>query len=470
MLKLFVFLLVFFNLFFCVFAQKNDRDTIPYSAKLLSHYIQFESITGNEKPAGEFFASVADSLGLHIHIFTDDYDSYNFAASLYPLSSGKPNVVFINHIDVVDAENGEFNRYPPFDGVIAEGEVWGRGAIDMKGQAVMQLLGIAGFVDRAKNEDFHYNFTMLAVSGEETGGETGAMIIVDQFLDVLNPVVIYGEGGVGLPGILENDPERQVFGISVASKRSLWLELTLDMDISGHGSVPPVSYTLKEKVAALDRVVKRNQKRIVRFTEPSRNMFYEIGELEGGLRGFMLRKMGIFRPLIIPQLKKDEIVYSLVSNTVTLTGFTTQPGPPNNIPQRSTAVLDCRLLPEMPTDEFLAKVRRWLNNDDIKISIIHEGVIANPTKPDMFFEFMKQAILSEYPEAGVISILAPASNDNNFFRAKGIPAYGIVPVYLSLEHLTTIHNVNERIPVYLLEQGVRVHEELIRIIAESNKK
>jgi carboxypeptidase PM20D1 len=464
MIRFFIYIIIFFISLLHTSAQDVDKDTVPFSALLLSRYIEYESVTGNEKPAGEFFARISDSLGFNVHIFTDEYDSYNFASSLYPLSSGKPNVIFLNHIDVVAAENGELNMYPPFSGTIADGNVWGRGAIDMKGQAVMQLLGMHKFVDKAKEKDFPYNITMLSVSGEETGGQTGAMIIADKYLDILNPVVIFGEGGVGLPGILDNNPERQVFGISVASKRGLWLELTLDMDISGHGAVPPINYTLKEKVAALDRVIKRNQKRIVRLTEPSLNMFHEVGELEGGLRGFMLKNIRIFRPFIVPQLKKDEIIYSLVSNTITLTGFSTQPGPPNNIPQLSNAVLDCRLLPEMPTDEFLEKVRKWLNNDDIKINIIHEGVIAKPTSPGIFFEFLKQAIISEYPEAGVISILAPASNDNNFFRAKGIPAYGIIPVFLSLEHLRSIHNINERISMDLLEQGVRVHEELIRLI------
>ncbi|MDD3568280.1 MAG: M20/M25/M40 family metallo-hydrolase [Bacteroidales bacterium] len=59
---------------------------------------------------------------------------------MYPLSFNKPNIIFLNHIDVVLADNCELFTYPPFSGTIADGQVWGRGAIDSKGMAVMQLL------------------------------------------------------------------------------------------------------------------------------------------------------------------------------------------------------------------------------------------------------------------------------------------------------------------------------------------
>lgn len=447
----------------CLLAN-NYNDTVPYSALLLSEYIQYESVTGNEKPAGEFFAGVAEKKGLIVEVFTDEIDSYNFAASLYPLSLNKPNIIFLNHIDVVEAENGDLNKYPPFSGTIAEGKVWGRGAIDNKGHAVMQLLAISEFVELAAENDLPYNITMLSVSGEETGGAKGAKIITNEYLDVLNPVVVYGEGGIGLPGLLHNKPDKKVFGISVAAKRSLWLELTLDMNISGHGSVPPVDYTLKEKVKSLERVVKRNQRRIVRLTDPALDMFYKIGQLEGGIRGMLLRNIRLFRPIVIPQMKKDEIVYALISNTVTITGFSAQPGPPNIIPNRTKAVLDCRLLPETSTEEFIEKIKKWLNNDQIEIEILHEGLDAPATKPEKFYYLMEEALKEYYPSAAVISILSPASYDNTYFRAKGIPAYGMLPIFLNIDHLSSIHNVNERMPIDFLEKGVDVHRVLLSIL------
>jgi carboxypeptidase PM20D1 len=119
-----------------------ENDSIPYSAHLLSRYIKHESVTGNERVAGIFFSTIARQKGFHVEILTDDPGSYNFTASLYPLESGKPNIILLNHIDVVPAgKSGEYT-HPPFSGAIADGYVWGRGALDMKGMAVMQLLAM----------------------------------------------------------------------------------------------------------------------------------------------------------------------------------------------------------------------------------------------------------------------------------------------------------------------------------------
>jgi len=463
--------LIFYQLLvllFFLFSQRgicstgqSEPDTVPGYAVMLSRYIQIESVSGNEKDAGEFLAGSAKDFGLFVEVFSDEPDSYNFAASLYPLSSGKPNVIFLNHIDVVPEYHSPESRFPPFSGEIHDGAVWGRGAIDNKGQAITQLYGMQKFVWAAMDNDFPYNITMLSVSGEETGGHKGARIISDKFIDLLNPVVVYGEGGVGLKGLLSGDPDRLVFGISVAAKRTLWLQLSLTMDVSGHGFVFPVSYALKEKVKALTRLMKQNSRRMVTFTEPAIDMFYEIGVIEGGLRGILLRNVKLFRPLVVPQIKKDEIIYSLVSNTITLTGFSTQSGPPNNIPGRATSILDCRLLPGVTTEDFLKDVRKWLRNDDIEVEVIEEGIMGSPSKKDQYYEKMKSAILKVHPEADVISILFPASNDNNYFRNKGIPAFGIFPVYLDLELMSSIHSINERLPVNLLHDGIRVYEELI---------
>ena len=465
--SIFILVLIFLYVVNYTIGSTNIKsDSIPYSAYLLSEYIKYPSVTGNEKPAGEFLASIAENHGLYVEVFTDEYDSYNFTASIYPLSLGKPNVILLNHIDVVHEEPMPDSKFPPYSGIIAQGYVWGRGAIDNKGPAVMQLLAMVRMLDYAVKYDLPYNITLLSVSGEETGGSTGAKIVTDRFLDKLNAVVVYGEGGIGLPGVLNNKPDKKVFGISVASKRTLWLKLTLDMEGSGHGSVPPISYTLQEKVKALNKLVNRNQRRIIRFTNPAIEMFYEIGQLEGGIRGMFLKNIKLFRPFVVPQMKKDDIIYSIISNTITVTGFYTQPGPPNNIPQRTTAILDCRLLPGIKTDFFVEKVTKWLANDNIQISIIEEGIFADYTSEEYYYNKLKRAIENIYPDAGVIKILVPASNDNNYFRAKGIPTYGVLPVFMTIEEISTIHNINERMPVQLLEIGIDAYAELIRIYWE----
>ncbi len=417
--------------------------------------------------AGLYFSTLARQKGLYVEILTDDPGSFNFTASLYPMESGKPNIVFLNHIDVVPATEEAERKYtyPPFSGAIADGKVWGRGAIDNKGMGVMQLLAIEQFVELAAETDLPFNITMLSVSGEETGGYTGARIVTEEFLELLNPVVVYGEGGSGIPGILKRDPDRKLFGISVAFKQSLWLELTLNTVTSGHGAVPPPDYVAKEKILALNKILNRNRK--ITFSETTRNMFYELGRVEGGLRGLALRNLRLFRPFVIPAMKREEIVKSLLTNTITITSIRTPAGPPNQIPQEITVVLDCRLLPESDPEEFIAMVRDVLDNQNIEIRVLHGRERTPPTKMDDYYYFMKQALENVYAGSAVIPILAPASNDNNYFRAHNIPTYGILPVYIPVYLLETIHNVDERLPIDALEKGISVYSELISILIES---
>ena len=205
-----------------------------YAAEILSLYLQIESVSGNEINAGIFLSELAAQMGLHVKVFTNEINSYNFAASLYPLECGKPNVVFLNHIDVVPSGEDSLWTYPPFDGVIADGFVWGRGAIDCKSLGIMQLMAVYHYIDFSIENDLPYNFTVLAVSNEELGGKLGAKIITDRYLEELNPVAVYGEGGAGIKGIIAAYPDTTYFGIEVQQKTNLWFRIMASEAVSGH--------------------------------------------------------------------------------------------------------------------------------------------------------------------------------------------------------------------------------------------
>ncbi len=453
-----------FSLFFAstvaLFSSPVGSERESYSASLLSRYISYESITGNEREAGMYLAGLAREKGLYVEVLTDDVDSYNFTASLYPLELEKPNIILLNHIDVVPPGDTSFWEHPPFSGKITDGYVWGRGAIDNKGMGIMQLLALSEFAAKASQIDYPYNVTMLSVSGEETGGHKGARIITEEYLELLQPLVLFGEGGAGLPGVLAGDPDRKVFGISVAHKRTLWLKLTIESATSGHGAVPPDAYAIQDKINALNNLYGR--KKGIYFSDTTYEMFRKLGKLEKGLRGFALRNIRFFKPLVMPAIRNEKLVYSLVTNTITVTSFNTPEGPPNQIPQGATAILDCRLLPGIETDDFIRKIERIMDNDEITIEIINEGVMAHPSPVNEQYSKMEKAIKDVFPSSGVIPVIMPASNDNNFFRAKGVPSYGILPAYLEMELLESIHNVNERIPVDMLDRGTDVYMSLIR--------
>ena len=433
---------------------------IPEAARVLSAFLQIPSVSGQEKAAGEFLSQLCREKMLAVEVFSDEENSYNFAASLYPLDRQKPNIIFLNHLDVVPPGDESHWQHPPFSGRIDGDTVWGRGAVDMKGIAVMQVLALAQFAELARQRDLPYNATVLSVSGEEQLGAMGAGRVLVGHHERLQACVVFGEGGAGVRGKIVSDPSKLVFGITVGSKRGLWLRLRLATATLGHGSIPPHSYAGKDMVQSLASLL--NKKPRLRFCPQTRRMFHEMGKLEPGLRGFVLRHNGLFRPLLRPALRRDPVAASLVSNTIALTHVATPVGEPNQLAQEMTAHLDCRLLPGVETASFIHRLKRQLKHPGISVEILREGPQAGYTEPGPFYAHFEGALAEVHPGGTVVPILFPASNDNSYFQAKGIPAYGILPAYLSRDLMYSIHNTNERIPFETLKDGIATYSVFLR--------
>lgn len=432
---------------------------MPESARLLSEYIQHASVSGQEKSAGEFLSGVCREKGLHVRLFSQANDNYNFAASLYPLESGKPNIIFLNHIDVVPPGDTSAWRYPPFSGIIADSMVWGRGAIDLKGIAVMQLVAILSLKERAEALDLPFNVTFLCVSQEETTSK-GAQYVVEHHLEELSPVVVFGEGGAGMSNLIISDPEQDVFCISTAEKQVLWLRLSLNIHSGGHGAIPPETYANKMMVKALARLLRKKQP--IQFVGSNLPMFQALGKMEKGARGLTMRNIRILRPVVGPKLRTEPKLLALVSNTISLTRIDNPSGGSNQIAQQVSAMLDCRLLPETDPEDFIRRVKRCLRDPNITIEIQTQIASGPPTSTsNHLYQLFKQSLKEVYPDAEVVPFLFPAYTDNNFFRRRGIPVYGIKPLKLSQELLECVHNTDERIPIKALQDGTAVYSHFL---------
>jgi acetylornithine deacetylase/succinyl-diaminopimelate desuccinylase-like protein len=148
-------------------AQSFDNHS-PVS--VLRQYLRIPSVSGNEKEAGTFLHDFCKKQGLHTIIFTATDSSYNFAASLFPFSDRKPSLIFQHHIDVVQAEEPSDWTFQPFEGVIKDSIIYGRGALDAKGIGIMQVFALLKFKKEHPNwEKLPFNVIILALSGEEVG-------------------------------------------------------------------------------------------------------------------------------------------------------------------------------------------------------------------------------------------------------------------------------------------------------------
>lgn len=455
--------LIFIGVQASLYAYAQEQKYNEYTS-LLSTYIKIPSETKNEKAAGIFFMKQCQERGLFTEVLINEDTAYNFIASIYPLTCNKPNIVFLNHIDVVPPGDTTKWTYPPYSGVILDSVIWGRGAIDNKGMAVAELFAISSFVKKAKVIDLPYNMSVLCVSGEETDGLTGAIPVSEKFLKLINPVLIVGEGGSGVNGIIKADPAKAVFGISTVEKTKLTLDLTMNIQSSGHGSVPPKDYAMKEMVIALESLL--SQKPDIKYNSISARGLKELGKYEKGVKGFVQRHMTFlfFRRLVKKEIEKDPVLTAMFAHTIAFTKLNAYDPIHNQITPEVTATLDCRLLPGTKPEKFIQGIRKSLKDDRIEIKVSYEVLAAPRTKPQEFFNHLKDAIQQVHPEAISLEIVFPATTDNSVFRDKGIPVLGIFPACFEKGELESIHNVNERIHFNRLTAAILVYKNFLERI------
>lgn len=441
----------------------GTQPPLPPPEELLQELIRFRSYSGKERELGVYLHNFCREAGLHTQEFTAIDGSYNFTASLYPLAQQKPNLILTSHLDVVQAPDSLQWRHPPFAGLIVNDTVFGRGAIDCLGLAVMQIYSILSFSEEAKTGNLPYNFTFLGVSGEEMNSAYGAKFMIDNYLPLLNPVVVFGEGGSGLTNLVPSRPEMEIFGISIAEKSSLWLRLEVNKKTHGHGAVPPDLYANKRLLKSLINLL--DQKREIKFSKLSRKMFRELGKLEGGAKGFVIKHINwiIFWPFVKKYFREGEIFNVLVENTFVITELgTINSKASNQIASGAFAVLDCRLLPGTDVKKFIRRVQ-FAVGSKVDINVISESPNSPPSEITPYFERMQQALQTVYPQSFATPFLFPASTDNNFFRLAGIPTYGVIPCVLSRNALEGVHGTNEYLPVKELYKGIEAYISFLKL-------
>ena len=442
-------------------AHHTESATKKEAINLLSRYMQIPSVTGKEKEAGLFLSNYCKEQGLYVTLLPSDTSGFNFAATLYPLTDDKPVIWLQHHMDVVPASTEEDWRFAPFSGTVYQDTIWGRGAIDNKGQGIMQLMALLNAKKAADTIDFVYNIGVLCFSNEESGGGMGAKLVLQTSLAELKPLVVFGEGGAGLRHVLERKPQRPVVGISVAEKGVLWLRLELELNSFGHGAAPAPEYANKLMIHALGRL--EDRKLNLEFNRVNKRMFRRLGRAEGGIRGFVIGRMHwwVLRPLVKKVVQNDPMLEALTTNTVTVTKLENPPGPPNKISTISTAYLDCRLQPNTTAKAFIRRLERILDEPKIKIQVVNQSPEARPTPTNDFYEAFEWAVRREVPDAAVIPILFPATTDNSYFRYYDVPTFGLVPAIISEDLIKSVHSINERLPIKGLEQGINIYTNLL---------
>ena len=432
--------------------------------KVLSEYLQIKSVSGNEKKAGEYIKKLCDQIGFYTTVFSDSDSSYNFSASLVPLDKKLPSILLINHIDVVPVEETASWKHPAFSGKIDNDTVYGRGSIDMKGLAVMQVFALKKIKETIHLDSLSKNIIILFLSGEETGGLNGAKkMIQPEIIEQLKPLVVFGEGGGGLKNVIDGKENELCFFISNSEKKSIWIKLEATVKSHGHGSVPSSKTANKILLKAIQKIEDTEERIII--DKDAKKTLHALGNIMGGYKGFVLKHLNwwIFKPLRKKIIHSNEALQTLVTNSYQLTQIQNpKGGSVNQVSQTASAYYDCRLLPNRTEKPLLMKLLFRIVDPRIKISIIDESPEADPSKLDKHFENMKASILKVFPMAHVIPLMFPATTDNSYFRSIDIPSFGVLPFELNREMVESVHANNEKLPVIAIENGINVYVELLK--------
>jgi acetylornithine deacetylase/succinyl-diaminopimelate desuccinylase-like protein len=426
------------------------------AAGWLQQYLRIDTTNppGREDRAAAFLAAILQREGIPSRIVKGPGGRANLYARLSSPRGGGRAVVLMHHMDVVPAGPGW--TVPPFSGQVRDGVLWGRGAVDDKSLGIAQL---AAFVDlKRRKTPMERDVIYLAVADEENGGLNGTAWLLAHHPELFRGVeAVMGEGGrsqVGAGGKL------LWWGIEVAQKRPFWLEVST-AGRGGHGAgLNPESAThlLVQGLARLTTAPAR-----WRVDPPARTYCHAIAPLQNQ---YWRRIFSTIDSVIAPDGPKEFLMPGMANLFLDTVQVTVLRGGQriNVVPERASAQIDVRLLPQTDSAAFLADVKKRLG-PDFKVKVLVSSPPSAPSPASgRLYKAMETVLKADGP---VVPTFIAGFTDSRFFREKGIPAYGISPFKLAPEDSRGIHGPDERISLAELDRGVARMRRILSLYVSS---
>ena len=400
---------------------------------------------GDERECVEFIQGLLEDAGAATETYAREPGRPNLVARL-PGAGASPPLLLQGHVDVVTTR-GQTWRRPPFGGELADGEIWGRGAIDMKGAVAMY---VSAFLRAARGELEPAGPVVLVVlSDEEHGGDYGAKFLVEQHPELFAGIThALGEAG----GISRVIAGKRFYPIQLGEKQICWLKATV-RGAGGHGAMIHRGGTMA-RLGRLLRELDRNRLPI-HVTPIVREMIETIAAQLGPPKRQLV--LSLLKPAladrVLPRLgPKMRPIEGLLRNTVNAT-IVRGGEKINVIPSEIELELDGRLLPGFTPEDLIGELQAVVG-DDIELELIRHD--PGPAEPDLALFDMLAGVLRELDPEGVpMPLLQGGVTDARFFARLGIQTYGFIPMRLPDDFpiLEIVHAADERIPVEALDFG-----------------
>jgi acetylornithine deacetylase/succinyl-diaminopimelate desuccinylase-like protein len=420
---------------------------------LLQELIRLRTVNppGNETQAAELLRDYLEPNGVRCELYAKVPERANLVARI-PGGDG-PRLLLLSHTDTVVADAEDW-RFDPWSGELREGEVWGRGALDMKGQAAASAVALASLA----REGFEPSGDLIfaACADEEVGTDFGLPWLCREHPEAVRAEFALNEGG-GDRVVLG---DRALYLCSTAEKMSAPFRIRVH-GRAGHASMPGIADNALVKAAKLIE-------RLAEFA-PEPRLIPEVDALVRAVAGQALQADEVLPAARELDPLAAELMEPLLSLTLAPTIISAS-AQRNVIPAVCDVVVDCRLLPEQTQAEAEGIIRDVLGEGEYELEWIEARGGTRSKLATPLWEAIESFVAEEEPEAQLVPICLAGFTDSHWVReAFGTVAYGFFPMRAMDPELATrlIHSADERIPVDDLELAVRFFRHAAQAFAAS---
>ncbi len=434
------------------FAQAIEHEALDW----LQAFLRVDTINppGNESRAVEFLGRILEAEGIPFATAESAPGRGNLWARLE--GGDKPGLIMLNHTDVVPADP-KYWRTDPLAAEIRDGYLYGRGALDMKGTGISQL---ATFISLHRaGVPLNRDVLFVATADEEAGGFFGAGWLVEHHPEIFDGVgLLINEGNYGTD--MANE---RVFGVEVTQKVPVWLRLTA-VDKPGHGSTPNPTSSVTRIVEALN--ILRENSFPPRILPPVDAMFQGMAPGTSGewAEAYADIATAVKKPGFLQELQAHSpYLHALTRDACSLTRMQGS-SKINVVPPEAWAEIDCRILPDRPSDVFVSELREMLKHTGVDISVIMAFTPAVSSTESELYRAIESVTAERHPGSRVMPVVQTGFTDSHFTRDLGIESLGFDPMIVPESDTAGFHGNDERVHVEAFKRGVSDHLAIIQAV------
>lgn len=427
---------------------------------LLSDLLRIDTTNppGNETEAAKYLAKNLEKEGFKCELFESAPGRGNVITRLRGTGS-KPSLLLLSHLDVVAANPKEWS-VDPFSGLVKDGFVWGRGALDMKSMTAMETVVLK--LLKRNRVKLKGDVVLAATADEEKGGEEGVGWLVRNYPEKIRADYVINEGG----GLAIPVAGKNIYTIQTVEKGIYWFKVKAKGK-PGHGSVPGAAdNAILRMIKVVD--ILGNYRAKINIVPTVKQFLTEVAKENPMIQQAVT--------MILQNPDKSDQIVDMLSHIdkplaeeiraklrMTIAPTVIHGGVKENIiPSECEAIFDCRILPgQTPTDamNIVKDLLKDVEMEKLDFETIQANEPSESTANTPLYELIVNTLKEFEPDCAVAPILLTGGTDSRFFRRMGSICYGFQPLRADMpygEMLKTVHGIDERISTANLVFGTSV--------------